>query len=1763
MIRRILAFLISFCFIFEQTGFAQLAIPMGIPAYLSSFAPVSDKFRPIHLRSIGLDPNNGNFELILDKGDLKDVLPRQLEETTQELYRYFQVGLALPNKYFWVNLRPDSPDDVIEPLLEKTDVGRIMLAADLQLKKDLAGATSPQTPEGKLYWDKLYAKASELYGQQDIGIPTLTRPWIVPGEIIIRSSETNAFVYKATLKVMLEQDYLKDASAYNFNDPRLKELNSYSSQLIRELIIPKLTREVNSSKRYAQLRQVYYSLILAQWFKSRSQSHKVTKSQVDSKDLNGLTSKSSWSKDTYYQAYRKSFQQGEYNRQEQVSSVSGPAIRQYTSGGIVMGEQKILEIPASVRDFFVDNEQFPKLSINPGVGVIPNLPAGVDFPPVMKDAITVTDRADGLIVQEGRYLVIAEGKTRYLKTYDLNSCVCLTFRDPHSGAVGLMHLAWYQDVEGSVKAILNDLTAAGVTSPVDLEVKLIGPGNGQRDKEGWRLVRSIRESLEKNGVRQWNEDLEGADKRNILFDGATGTHWDMSDISLRDYNYATKISFEEQLSLHGRPAPPQEIRPQQFVSTDGGEISYVPEEIVGYARSKSKEILETFFSFEDFMNEALFNPDWGYYSSGKVQIKQDLFDEGHFRTFPESMSPYFGELVGKQVFNLWKQMKETGRIKPKDKFQVLEFGAGNGTLAYDMLSFLTRQPEIYPQDADWKEFVSQLQYVIGERSDYLREGKQRPRLAVFGDKVEILPADARSPQEFTKSGFKGVIVSNELPDAFGVQRVRFDQRFLKDGFFEVCVAVPALSRETLLQLGLGQEKTEGLKMASSQYSESYGLPAETGAVYLSAETFTELVSLLEHSQDKELRERFEQGLRFKEIFVAGELVPKVQDYINKNREMISGRLKNNPQPFIIPINPAAAEYIRSVSKILNAEGSAGYVLTIDYGGNSHEIIQESAEDVSLRTYSDNEHKGKDYYVYAGYKDLTADVDATYLHLAGEEAGLTTVVFGHQGMLFDYRDALGYQLMKQRQPLKVKKFLGRSEFFLLLQASRNIPAGERYKYPYYVNEWGKPRGAALDPQEMLFVRSDSAVMKNQAFLDRLKEVGVNDPSAFVEQTLSIWEENNYELTRMLFSYYWDKPQLPGEIIRALDEFGLLQKGMEDPSRKADGGRKFVFPVSELNTYIQSEMSVPAIEGLKKTYENLYGLAVSVKRGARVPIASVVPSSQDKITLKELAARILQLSNGTGNNIAIWKDTDKNGIIRNFIMDGHHRFAALDVLNRRKGGQSGSSLISSDVLVPSEEGRTSFSRQALRPISEINVVLPDESIVKIKDISLKDLDPRQSVIFEVSGNTQRDGGSEVNREDQGFAAAAILDPEIREFIVTAMRNIYQRFGVKDETVRGIVDIISSSYPAGQVAIAERLSAYIKTTDFLAVFQNYESSKSLPNKMELVKGSIAGPVVVDIGCGTGSLSAAIAREIPGVEKVIATDVKDYRTIIDDSVEFRFQPDPQTIPVASNTADTVVLSFVLHHVEKNDLGRFLGEIKRILKNDGKVVIIEDTYSNTGRSEYNSDYLKLFLKLDEQQKIKALAFNDWLGNTVFRGMAIGLPYNFRSMEEWEKVFRAAGLSLAAQQSLGIRENSMHFAPVGVFVLNKIFKTQDGTMPIAPQRDGGTLGKDLGGIDFRALPVISGQPTIAPVLMPQLQKLAANSRIKDLDQEWAQIRGEMLAPEMPYNRIKEYIAVCLIRPDCRKKLDQAVSCIIDILRMEEDQALATNQELKDILKYLS
>ncbi|MDD5347259.1 MAG: hypothetical protein PHT59_01450, partial [Candidatus Omnitrophica bacterium] len=401
MVKRAIALAISFCLFFEQTGFAQVAPQITIPAYLNGYV-AADRFRPLHLRSLTFDQAHDSFKLFLDKGDVQKIEFPQVEKTTKTLMEYFQLGLRLPNSMFWVNLRPDSAKEIIDPYLEQTDLGKVLLEADLQLKKDMAAFTSPQTAEGRQYWDRLYAKAEELFGDSDVSVPTLTRPWIVPGEIIMRQSQDSAYVYKASLNVMLEQDYIKDSSAYNFDDPRMKVLNEYSSELIRTLVLPKLTREVNSSKKYAALRQVYYSLVLAQWFKQKYGAQKETSAlvaSIDNKDLAGLTSQKKWSKDKYFKSYQKSFTGGEYNISEGVQTTTGLVIRQYFSGGMDFA-RKFLPVSsnplaAGTAGMLIQTQLTPTVPQDPSLLAADFGPAGVTVAAQPQPAAALADGGTG------------------------------------------------------------------------------------------------------------------------------------------------------------------------------------------------------------------------------------------------------------------------------------------------------------------------------------------------------------------------------------------------------------------------------------------------------------------------------------------------------------------------------------------------------------------------------------------------------------------------------------------------------------------------------------------------------------------------------------------------------------------------------------------------------------------------------------------------------------------------------------------------------------------------------------------------------------------------------------------------------------------------------------------------------------------------------------------------------------------------------------------------------------------------------------------------------------------------------------------------------------------------------------------------------------------------------------------------------------------------------------------------------------------------
>ena len=144
--------------------------------------------------------------------------------------------------------------------------------------------------------------------------------------------------------------------------------------------------------------------------------------------------------------------------------------------------------------------------------------------------------------------------------------------------------------------------------------------------------------------------------------------------------------------------------------------------------------------FDWFMEQALYHPEFGYYSSGRCQIgrKGDYFTN-------VSVGPLFGRMLAAQFVEMWESM---GR--PAD-FTIVEQGAHRGEFAKDVLTAM-------------RDFPATLRYEIIEPFPIL-EARQKETLAGFDDTVTWQHSLA------DLEPFSGVHFSNELLDSMPVRLI--------------------------------------------------------------------------------------------------------------------------------------------------------------------------------------------------------------------------------------------------------------------------------------------------------------------------------------------------------------------------------------------------------------------------------------------------------------------------------------------------------------------------------------------------------------------------------------------------------------------------------------------------------------------------------------------------------------------------------------------------------------------------------------------------------------------------------------------------------------------------------------------------------------------------------------------------------------------------------------------------------------------------------
>ncbi|MGA1621239.1 MAG: class I SAM-dependent methyltransferase [Synechocystis sp.] len=223
-------------------------------------------------------------------------------------------------------------------------------------------------------------------------------------------------------------------------------------------------------------------------------------------------------------------------------------------------------------------------------------------------------------------------------------------------------------------------------------------------------------------------------------------------------------------------------------------------------------------TFAEFMAWVLYQPEFGYYSGGQVDIGM----RGDFVT-AIALGPDFGELLTQQFVEMWQRLGEP------DTFTLLELGAGTGAFAKTVLDYAAQH---YP------DFYQALSYQIIEESAALRQRQRR----LLTPQQETGHIQWLTWADITPHSLTGCCFSNEFFDALPVHRVGIKGGTLKEQYIEATESGLQSVWDDLSTPDLVDYFTSfGLQLTCPPYAEGY----ET-EVNLHAQVVLEKISRVLH-----------------------------------------------------------------------------------------------------------------------------------------------------------------------------------------------------------------------------------------------------------------------------------------------------------------------------------------------------------------------------------------------------------------------------------------------------------------------------------------------------------------------------------------------------------------------------------------------------------------------------------------------------------------------------------------------------------------------------------------------------------------------------------------------------------------------------------------------------------------------------------------------------------------------------------------------------
>ncbi len=368
-----------------------------------------------------------------------------------------------------------------------------------------------------------------------------------------------------------------------------------------------------------------------------------------------------------------------------------------------------------------------------------------------------------------------------------------------------------------------------------------------------------------------------------------------------------------------------------------------------------------------WMQHGLYDPEAGYYAAGRVRFGH----KADFWTFPTRLSPAFGTLLAQHLAGLRQRLVDAGALADDAPFQVVELGAGDGTLSRDLLDAAAGWHDAEPAFAG----LSRTLIVrVGERAPalVLRQVAaagpwstatlpDHPDVPRFGHlrqtAADLLP---------TLAPFVGVILHNELLDVWPHELV-----------LPAATAAAAPQRLTVAATPAGAPAPLAADALVAAMRAAYAAGDAAGALAIATHA-----GPLDGAADADAE--------------------AIAAWLAALGPWLAHRRAASAEPVAMLVCPGVPALTRWAADALQA----GWMLTVDYGAGVDHQLDPAPALAQLRLFPEPAAPPQFAPAAAalvdldwpGRQDVTVDIDMSHLAWSGAQHGLLPIAHGPQGLL---------------------------------------------------------------------------------------------------------------------------------------------------------------------------------------------------------------------------------------------------------------------------------------------------------------------------------------------------------------------------------------------------------------------------------------------------------------------------------------------------------------------------------------------------------------------------------------------------------------------------------------------------------------------------------------------------------------------------------------------------------------------------------------------